>query len=103
MAAGCFRLIFIHVRFHWIFRRFLCTGIRRWNDLYKKGKRADQIETKSFEGEPGDIFVVTPGTLHAIHKDKDILWNTKILSLKWIFWEKEQRESVQLPGSPSRC
>ena len=31
----------------------------------KKGKGLIQIETKSFEGEPGDIFVVTPGTLHA--------------------------------------
>ena len=29
----------------------------------KKGKGLIQIETKSFEGEPGDIFVVTPGTL----------------------------------------
>lgn len=55
----------------------------------KKGKGLIQIETKSFEGEPGDIFVVTPGTLHAIHR------NTKILSLKWIFWEKEQQISVQ--------
>ena len=34
----------------------------------KKGKGLIQIETKSFEGEPGDIFVVTPGTLHAIHR-----------------------------------
>lgn len=36
----------------------------------KKGKGLIQIETKSFEGEPGDIFVVTPGTLHAIHRIK---------------------------------
>ena len=36
----------------------------------KKGKGLIQLETKSFEGEPGDIFVVTPGTLHAIHRIK---------------------------------
>lgn len=36
----------------------------------KKGKGLIQLETKSLEGEPGDIFVVTPGTLHAIHRIK---------------------------------
>lgn len=36
----------------------------------KKGKGQIQLETESYEGNPGDIFVVTPGTLHAIHKLK---------------------------------
>lgn len=61
----------------------------------KKGKGLIQIETKSFEGEPGDIFVVTPGTLHAIHRIKGYSMEYEILSLKWIFWEKEQQISVQ--------
>ena len=36
----------------------------------KKGKGQIQLETQSFEGNPGDIFVVTPGTLHSIHRIK---------------------------------
>mgnify|MGYP000423532092 CR=1 FL=1 len=67
----------------------------------KKGKGLIQIETKSFEGEPGDIFVVTPGTLHAIHRIKDILWNTKILSLKWIFWRRSSRSLCRRISRPA--
>lgn len=36
----------------------------------KKGKGRIQLETQNFEGNPGDIFVVTPGTLHSIHRLK---------------------------------
>lgn len=36
----------------------------------KKGKGEIQMETTSFLGKPGDIFVVPPGTLHALHKAK---------------------------------
>ena len=36
----------------------------------KKGKGQIQLETENYEGNPGDIFVVTPGTLHSIHRIK---------------------------------
>ena len=36
----------------------------------KKGKGQIQLETETYEGNPGDIFVVTPGTLHSIHRIK---------------------------------
>ena len=36
----------------------------------KKGKGEIQMETTSFLGKPGDIFVVPPGTLHALRKAK---------------------------------
>lgn len=36
----------------------------------KKGKGQIQLETQNYEGNPGDIFVVTPGTLHSIHRIK---------------------------------
>lgn len=36
----------------------------------KKGKGQIQLETENFEGNPGDIFVVPPGTLHSIHRIK---------------------------------
>ena len=36
----------------------------------KKGKGEIQMETASFLGKPGDIFVVPPGTLHALRKAK---------------------------------
>lgn len=36
----------------------------------KKGKGEIQIETTLFVGKPGDIFVVPPGTLHALRKTK---------------------------------
>ena len=34
----------------------------------KKGMGEIQIETTLFQGKPGDIFVVPPGTLHALRK-----------------------------------
>ena len=36
----------------------------------KKGKGIIQLDMRSYEGEEGDIFVVPPGTLHAIRKAK---------------------------------
>lgn len=36
----------------------------------KKGKGEIQMETTLFLGKPGDIFVVPPGTLHALRKAK---------------------------------
>lgn len=36
----------------------------------KTGKGQIQLETENYEGNPGDIFVVTPGTLHSIHRIK---------------------------------
>lgn len=61
----------------------------------KKGKGLIQLETKSFEGEPGDIFVVTPGTLHAIHRIKGYSMEYENIIFEMVFWEKEQQISVQ--------
>ena len=36
----------------------------------KKGKGEIQMETTLFQGKAGDIFVVPPGTLHALYKAK---------------------------------
>lgn len=36
----------------------------------KKGKGQIQLETENYEGSPGDIFIVPPGTLHSIHRIK---------------------------------
>ncbi len=36
----------------------------------KKGKGQIQLETQNYEGAPGDIFVVTPGAFHSIHRIK---------------------------------
>ncbi|WP_253288295.1 AraC family transcriptional regulator [Blautia sp. MSJ-19] len=36
----------------------------------KKGKGLVQLEAETFQGSAGDIFVVTPGTLHSIHRLK---------------------------------
>lgn len=36
----------------------------------KKGKGEIQLEITLFQGKKGDIFVVPPGTLHALHKVK---------------------------------
>ena len=36
----------------------------------KKGKGEIQLETGLFQGKAGDIFVVPPGTLHALYKAK---------------------------------
>lgn len=36
----------------------------------KKGKGQIQLEMENLEGNSGDIFVVTPGTLHSIHRIK---------------------------------
>ena len=36
----------------------------------KKGRGQIQLETQNFEGNPGDVFVVPPGTLHSIHRIK---------------------------------
>lgn len=36
----------------------------------KKGRGEIQLETTLFQGKKGDIFVVPPGTLHALHKAK---------------------------------
>lgn len=36
----------------------------------KKGTGTVQLETESFKGNAGDIFVVPPGTLHALQKSK---------------------------------
>lgn len=36
----------------------------------KKGRGEIQLETGLFQGKAGDIFVVPPGTLHALYKTK---------------------------------
>ena len=55
----------------------------------KKGRGEIQLETGLFQGKAGDIFVVPPGTLHALYKAKgfsmeyeNIIFNPSMLTPK---------------------
>ena len=56
----------------------------------KRGTGLVQVGAESCPARMGDIFIFTPGTLHALRQPKGSAWNTKISFLSWSFWAAQR-------------
>ena len=56
----------------------------------KRGTGLVQVGAESCPARMGDIFIFTPGTLHALRQAEGQCMDTKISFLSWSFWAAQR-------------
>ena len=77
-----------------------------WHDsmelvFVKRGAGQVQVGAVTYPARMGEIYVFTPGTLHALRQTEGSPWNTRTSSLSWSFWVA--REICALKSTFFRC
>ena len=68
----------------------------------KRGAGLVQVGAVSCPAYQGDIFIFTPGTLHALRQAEGSGWNTRTSSLNWSFWRCGGPLRRKIPASAAK-